>query len=85
MASCLAAVCRPGLVGPGQASFAFDPSALLHLRASEFARVEPHDVSDLRVPSERPVTLKGIGWVVAWSGVCRPGPSSHYSRWEWHT
>jgi len=65
MASCLAAVCWPGRLGPGQASFAFFPNALLHLRASEFARVEPHDVSDLRVPSECPVSLKGVGWVVA--------------------
>jgi len=63
----------PGFVGPDRAAFAFCPSALLHLRASEFARVEPHDVSDLRVPSERPVILKGVGWVAVRQGKCRPG------------
>jgi hypothetical protein len=65
MASCLAAVWWSGFVGPGQASFAFFPSTLLHLRASEWTRVEPHDVSHLCVPSKRLVILKGVGWVVA--------------------
>ena len=50
-----------GFRRPRPASFAFNPSALLHLRASESARVESHDASGLCVPSERPVVLKGVG------------------------
>ena len=53
--------CRQGFDVPDRTSFAFIPSALLHLRASDRYRIEPHDASDLRVHSERPVTLKGVG------------------------